>query len=97
MKTRSILIPIVVIAGLGIAPGHAAESELPLLRDVARRAAAGPPGEGAAWPQAPAVALRTSALQPPSGLHSAARGLSSLEDWRRLFPQKAPPQPRPER
>jgi hypothetical protein len=34
--------------------------------------------------------LRTGTLQPSTGLHSAARGLTPIEEWRRLFPKKAP-------
>lgn len=32
--------------------------------------------------------LTTGSLQPSSGLGSAAKGLSSLDDWRLLFPAK---------
>jgi hypothetical protein len=33
--------------------------------------------------------LTTGALQPASGLHSAARGLTPKDDWQRLFPRYA--------
>lgn len=34
------------------------------------------------------VGLNMARLQPATGLHSAARGLSALDDWRRIFPEK---------
>jgi hypothetical protein len=33
--------------------------------------------------------LATGALQPASGLHSAARALTPDEEWQRLFPRYA--------
>jgi hypothetical protein len=33
--------------------------------------------------------LRTGALQPSSGLGQASRGLTSAEEWRRLFPRRS--------
>ena len=88
-STPLLLVPLASLGLLTTSPTPPADADANLESILEQLDAAAEHSTDLAPAKAAPQGLTTGALQPASGLHSAARGLTPDDEWQRLFPRYA--------